>query len=370
MLSRVSKLTKGDSLRANIALILNNARIGSQIAYELANLGKPSFKETIKKITVFGGAVVDINSTITSTKDILYTSNPGKVKIDSGGVGRNIAQVCHQKGKDTVLVANVSDDVYGNVIRADMVKRGMQVTGLGIIKNRSTPVYNATFGNGELIVATADMELAEETMNGLEDHLKNSKFIVVDGNVGIESLRKICESAANAPILFEPTSVSKSRKVFEIGQGIKNVKFITPDRYEAKAMSLMVKEKEEVAVIDGLEEQCEAMSSLLYQFPNVIIKCGEKGCLVGTSRPSSRNCNTGKRSPPEINVTHLSPTRRVNVVNVSGAGDSLVGVVVSSLSDIDYPAFVSHRALLEIVKEGMRAAEMTCEVEGISSDIK
>jgi len=35
-LAKVKELTGGDSLRANIALVKNNAKIGSRIAYDLA----------------------------------------------------------------------------------------------------------------------------------------------------------------------------------------------------------------------------------------------------------------------------------------------------------------------------------------------
>ncbi|KAH8550206.1 indigoidine synthase A family protein [Umbelopsis sp. PMI_123] len=40
LLKRITEITKGDSLKANIALVKNNAAIGAQIAVELANLKK------------------------------------------------------------------------------------------------------------------------------------------------------------------------------------------------------------------------------------------------------------------------------------------------------------------------------------------
>jgi pseudouridine-5'-phosphate glycosidase len=38
LLTKVSEITHGDSIRANLALLLNNARIASQIARALARL--------------------------------------------------------------------------------------------------------------------------------------------------------------------------------------------------------------------------------------------------------------------------------------------------------------------------------------------
>ena len=40
LLDRVKQLTDGESLEANIKLVLNNANIGSQIAVELSKLGE------------------------------------------------------------------------------------------------------------------------------------------------------------------------------------------------------------------------------------------------------------------------------------------------------------------------------------------
>jgi pseudouridine-5'-phosphate glycosidase len=38
VLKRVAELTRGESLKANIALVKNNAKIGAEIAKELARL--------------------------------------------------------------------------------------------------------------------------------------------------------------------------------------------------------------------------------------------------------------------------------------------------------------------------------------------
>lgn len=38
LLSRIKELSKGESLKANIALVLNNAKVGAEIAKEFCNL--------------------------------------------------------------------------------------------------------------------------------------------------------------------------------------------------------------------------------------------------------------------------------------------------------------------------------------------
>jgi sugar/nucleoside kinase (ribokinase family) len=326
-----------------------------------------------KRVTIFGAAVVDFNSKNANEADFSCKSVPGKVKVTVGGVGRNVAQVCHQKGVKSVLVANISNDSHGKLVKNDMIRRGMSLDGLVMVDDRSTPVYTATFDHvGELLVATADMELAESAIANLEKFKTNSNFIVMDGNLGIETMKEICQSTT--PILFEPTSVWKSSKIFKLGKWINNVKFITPDYDEGVEMSDWIDGKVDLPEIQSIpiahQFASDIMSKLLFQFPNVILKCGVNGCVVGTSRPSSRNCTTGKQPHPEISITHIKPTRKVDAVSVSGAGDSLVGVVSSLLSAEEYPSFVSHKRLVEIVTEGMEAAQLTCEVDGISTDIK
>lgn len=63
MLGRVNELTQGKSLKSNISLVHNNARIGAKIAVKLNTLQmKNSFSYSSgkkEKVIVIGGSAVD-----------------------------------------------------------------------------------------------------------------------------------------------------------------------------------------------------------------------------------------------------------------------------------------------------------------------
>eukprot|EP01035_Chromulina_nebulosa_P019575 gene19575-25476_t len=145
VLSQVEQITKGKSLEANISLILNNAKIASNIAKDYSSLlqnrtsydnrknyyGTTSaqtsnaitstnintdnvFRRTSgnKRAVVIGGAVVDIIGKITF--DVMNsTSNIGTISTSYGGVGRNIAEkIALNSDIKTQLVTAVSNDLF------------------------------------------------------------------------------------------------------------------------------------------------------------------------------------------------------------------------------------------------------------------
>eukprot|EP00455_Lapot_gusevi_P004886 TRINITY_DN12039_c0_g1_i1.p1 TRINITY_DN12039_c0_g1~~TRINITY_DN12039_c0_g1_i1.p1 ORF type:complete len:443 (-),score=171.46 TRINITY_DN12039_c0_g1_i1:189-1415(-) len=100
LLHRVNQLTKGASLTANIALIKNNAKVGSQIAVELSKVQKSQIKrrnkeasvtsspvsaqlnkgEPVHKAVVVGGNALDILAKPKPGQQIQqFTSNPGNL---------------------------------------------------------------------------------------------------------------------------------------------------------------------------------------------------------------------------------------------------------------------------------------------------
>ena len=115
LLRRLNELTMGATLRSNVALVMNNARVGAGIAVELSRIrssrgggggtggegsGVPIttsglFPKSVQ-VAVVGGAGIDLMATASSSSEstglTMGTSNPGKVQRSWGGVGRNIAE--------------------------------------------------------------------------------------------------------------------------------------------------------------------------------------------------------------------------------------------------------------------------------------
>ena len=126
ILRSVNEKTGGDSLRSNVALVKNNAKVGADIAVAVSKLqfnsettaqsiqlpdnprdaslsfsastfapGKDSDKNEVKsRVVCVGGSVIDIVAKSSANdKMIIGTSNIGKVFKSDGGVARNVSEV-------------------------------------------------------------------------------------------------------------------------------------------------------------------------------------------------------------------------------------------------------------------------------------
>jgi sugar/nucleoside kinase (ribokinase family) len=293
LLQRVAELTGGASLRANIELVKNNARIGAQIACEYSKLCKSSglqFRGAAVPISgvdgqvacnnssgaplFIGGAAIDLICKLESQPNCgsaddwnryLQTSTPAKLTRTLGGVARNAAEACNYAlssfpaadATGVSLIAPVADDEFGRELVRGCGERGMKCDGFVTVPGESqsvaTPVYNALLDDaGKLIAAGAAMELLEqsgdEVANKVDSYLSSSQrrrgpaIIIVDANLSVETTEKIvfnstvASDGVSVPVLFEPTSVPKARRHFTRLQRLP-VDFVTPNVEELVEMS-------------------------------------------------------------------------------------------------------------------------------------
>lgn len=269
LLARIAELTGGESLAANIALILNNVKIGSQIAVEMARIKReqagatpapattaavsssssavaheqPSWPALLTGPLVCGGSNLDLlGRPSPGTKFLLGTSNPGRLQRSWGGVGRNVAEVMGRlRTKPHLLSAVGADDTGSNLLRhaeaAGVVTSGVLRSQVG----NNTSTYMAILDeNGDLFTTIADMVVCEEIQ---PKHLpptaalRGAPLVVLDGNVSEQFLEAACERAKDAgvPVVFEPTSIEKCTRIIQpLLQGL--VTFVTPSAAELLAM--------------------------------------------------------------------------------------------------------------------------------------
>jgi pseudouridine-5'-phosphate glycosidase len=120
VLKRVAELSKGESLRASkryidIALIKNNARIGSQIALAYYNT---------KKLVVVGASMYDVHG-VCAVSQFPSGEAPGFVYYRPGGVGRNIAEAARRYHQDVTILTVVGNDPQGTQILEQLNAQGV-----------------------------------------------------------------------------------------------------------------------------------------------------------------------------------------------------------------------------------------------------
>ncbi|CAG8458470.1 5751_t:CDS:10 [Rhizophagus irregularis] len=332
------RINQAYSLKSNIPLVKNNAKINGNSKLELKGEFKkkvpaPFLQEYEKPSTssIFNQEVkfsVDITSTLDPfITDYVKTSSPGTIRQSIGGVGRNIAETSFRLGVNPLFISAIGNDLSGNWLKTKFEKIGMETGGLQIINNESTAVYNAIHdSSGNLICAVADMKIFDYLSS---DKMGKPKLVCFDGNISAGCIYNILNTCKtyNISTFFETTSISKSLKLLENYEQFiqllssQSLKYISPNSFELKTMYF-------TAYKNGLFD--------------LNIKLGENGILLaqflkdlnkGISKKNKKNeiIIKEKNGKSGLRLKYFKPIKfdKNEIVNVTGAGDSVVGTLVS-----------------------------------------
>ena len=171
-----------------LADILNITR--SSVAVHITNLMKKGYIKgkgyIISKsnfVTIIGGSNIDIQGA-PNNDVVMFDSNPGKVDISLGGVGRNICENISKLGVNTKLLSAIGNDVYGNKIIHDCKKMNIDISDCYISDSAPTSMYLSILNNDN------DMQLAISHMDIIDkidiDYIA-SKHSSIKDSLAIES---------------------------------------------------------------------------------------------------------------------------------------------------------------------------------------
>lgn len=255
------------------------------------------------RITVIGAANVDITATPLG-RYIPCDSNPSRVEIAYGGVGRNIAHNLCLMGDEVRLFTVFGDDSIALSLRDDCRRLGMIVDPiLEIVGARSNYFICVNDHNGEMQAGAADMELMRHlTPAMIESHLSSinsSDAVIADCNLNEDVLRYLAEHCTQ-PLYVDATSAVKAMKI----KSMLNV--------ERKAPLVVKVNLAEARAISGHRGDIENMALWFINngVSRIYITMGAQGVY----------CHSGDNS-----VT--MPSQAVTVVNATGAGDAFMAAV-------------------------------------------
>jgi pseudouridine kinase len=122
-----------------------------------------SVRERFGGVVVIGGANIDLRGKPVGEVLERHTSNPGKINVGSGGVGRNIAHNLALLNVPVTLLSAVGDDGEGIRILEEAGKAGVRTEQMIISGEHPTGIYLAILDEkGEMEVAVSDMRILEE----------------------------------------------------------------------------------------------------------------------------------------------------------------------------------------------------------------
>ncbi|MDK2919752.1 MAG: pseudouridine kinase [Candidatus Petromonas sp.] len=290
----------------------------SSVAVHITNLMKKGYikgKGYILKdrpyVTVIGGANIDIQG-FPYGKLNLNDSNPGKVKISLGGVGRNIAENLVKMDIDTKLVTVIGDDPYGKKILEECKMAKIDMDDSLVIKNRFSSVYLSILDEeGDMKSAISDMDIINEIdidfIKKKAMIIRNSKTVVVDTNIRKKVLEYLLTNFPEIDFFLDTVSSVKALKAKDI---VFKCHTIKPNKIEAEALT-------------GIKIDSEkAIEKTIKYFTDrgirrVFISLGKNGVYYGNKE------KIGYISSPKIKV-----------INATGAGDAfMAGLIYSHLNN-------------------------------------
>ncbi|XP_051976137.1 uncharacterized protein zgc:136858 [Xyrauchen texanus] len=377
ILQCVSELTKGKSLQANIALIHNNAKVGSQIACALSkhkeNSGsslrggtktlKPKVQEMYSKTIVIGGINVDLIAKGTTKKLVFGRTNPGSVCQSFGGVGRNIADSLSRLGHKPLFISAIGKDSHSDAVLSYC--KHMDMSGVARLQDQRTATYCAVIAeSGELSLGLGDMDIhqqiQEQYVSQFEDQLASASLVVLDGNIPVSTIDYVCGIAKNhsVPVWFEPTDADKACKPF-LSVSWKSLSYTSPNLAELCTMNQTIGLPTPSELPKSLEDVLSCVPALsrplLEHLHCVVVTLGSQGVLVcGEHEAGTVNLQPRKQKQKGRLCALHYPALAVSsneTVNVSGAGDSFAGAMMAGI--------MQRRDTDSCVRMGLLAARMS-----------
>lgn len=287
-------------------------------------------------IAVVGGANVDIQG-FSLSRLRPQDSNPGRIGMSAGGVGRNIAENLARLGHTVRFVTVLGEDRYGELLLQNLRDTGIDPTHVEVCADCSTSVYLCILdADASLHSAVADMAILERLDAAfLSRHVavfEGIDLCVVDANLEEEAIGRAIELCGTTPCLLDPVSAAKAVRARRL---VGNFHAVKPNESELEVLSGMP-----VGSDGELQRAVERLHDQGTRW--VFVSLGARGLYYSDGRRCGRVESTGVRP-----------------VNVSGAGDAMTAAIAGAVSD--------GKAIDETAAFAVSAAAVTTEAESTVS---
>ncbi|XP_077516863.1 uncharacterized protein LOC144127807 [Amblyomma americanum] len=347
ILHKLTECTAGASLRANIALIKNNAAVAADIAGALAkiegdqkrrSLFRPAIPRQPAPPVVVGGSVVD--TVVSCTEDRVQlngSTHAGHICTTWGGVGRNVADCLARLLADRVRFVSAvgADDRHAEALLQHNPL--LDTGGVVRVEGARTASYCTLLDRrGDCLFGVGDMQvhrhISPQLVRENEEHIARAPVVIFDGNLPEETiacLLRIC-GQRRVPTFFEPTDVRKAVKPF-VTDAWHHLSAVSPNLAELRAMlsalqtALGTAEPTGMAAVGPVQEGALLGSRLAQHIPLVLVTLGAHGALL---IQRSQQEAVGQEA---ATVMHYPATKVEQVQSVSGAGDCLAGGFLGGL---------------------------------------
>jgi len=258
-------------------------------------------------------------------------SNPGRVALSPGGVGRNIAENLRLLERKVSLITIMGEDAYGDIIREQCRNAGIDLQFSFTDPLARTSTYLCVNEeNGDVHAAIADMSIYElltpERLEPLLPMLNKGTMLIADANLPEETLKWLA-AKVTIPIAADPVSCAKAERLRPLLSGLTLIK---PNIPEAELLTGM-----EIRGDGDLGRAADAMHRLGVR--RVYISLGGRGVWADDPREGGE----------------LIPCFPGVIVNTTGCGDAFVAAAAD--------AFLNGLSTLEAARRALAASAVCAE---------
>lgn len=286
------------------------------------------------KIAVVGSLNMDMTVTSERIPKRGETLVGKSISYIPGGKGANQAVAISRLGTEVEMFGCVGNDSAGVLLIDNLKTFGVKTDNIKVVDGISTGMAFITVAESDntiIVVAGANDKVDIPYINSVEEQLKSCDIVVLQHEIPIKTVEYVIDFCYKnlIQIILNPAPACPLSM-----ETIEKVTYLTPNEHEA-------------AILFSGEFTIE---ELLKKYPEkLVITQGSKG--VSTCLKSGEIL--------------LVPARKVNVVDTTGAGDTLNGafaVQIASGSKItDALYYANAAASLSVEKFGAQGGMPTCE---------
>eukprot|EP00924_Labyrinthula_sp_SR-Ha-C_P014914 maker-scaffold_9-snap-gene-2.65-mRNA-1 protein AED:0.02 eAED:0.02 QI:102/1/1/1/1/1/4/136/643 len=353
LLDKIYHITKGESLKSNINLVLNNAKVAAKLAVKLnlkdqisePNILFPKSSNTM----VIGGSTLD--TTISGFKNMennFKKSVSAKFSSDFGGVGRNIVENLARLDQAHCNISNVGFiSIVGNDSTGESIEYGLRSSGIKKLflqrneEDSSASYLEVTDEDGDMVFAFAGMDINSRLdFSKVQPVLKCEypRLVLLDANLSPQFYEDLFKwkniHHPDLRIGFEATSVEKCIKAIPF---LKNIWLFSPNESELRE------------VLQKLPDNQTGCTKCL-------VKRGAEGLDLGYIDLESRIFVSEKKEIPSADATK-------GMVNTRGCGDAV-------FSGFVFASTILGLSESSCLKFALTAAEETMKTQSTVADVQ
>lgn len=259
-------------------------------------------------ILVIGSANTDMVIRTDKAPLIGETVMGREFSVNSGGKGLNQAVAISKLGGNVSFLGLVGDDQNGKMLTDTLKDYGVNFVGKALQDVPSGVALITVVGADNFIVLDegANGRITPEFIVENKEIIEQADFIVLQLEIPVESIIKICEFAGSskAKVVLNPAPYKKLPKELYT-----MVDYLIPNEHEAKDIT---------GIIPDNNQSCiKAIKKLLeLGVKNAIITLGDRGSVYGT----------------ETGIVFQNAEKAV-AVDTTSAGDSFIGALTVRLAE-------------------------------------